>query len=499
VSGSLVDVDTAYAEERFDVEHRLNRPPSTPSPGTIATRRRAVTWAGRDPRLSGWRERVGRGVVGGFGLTMAITATVCAFSGARAAQVSRAEPAVLVTGVDDPITPVIADHLTGMVEQAEEDGHEALVVEMDTPGGLDTAMRDIVQAFLAARVPVVVYVTPSGARAASAGALIAWSSHVVAMAPGTTIGAATPVTLEGGEVGDKVVNDAAAYARAIAAARGRNVKVAAAAVTKGQALSDTEAVDEDVADLVVRNRAALLDALDGREMALPGGATVTLHTADAAVEEQGMSFLRKVLQRLADPTLAFLFMSIGTLGIIYELATPGIGAAGGIGALSVLIALFSLAVLPVNAVGFLFLVLAGVLFVAELFTPGVGVAAALGSVSLALAGIFLFPEDTPGLTLSLAAVLPMVAVVGVGVIVAGRLALRARGAPAVTGVRALVGRELVVARTAGRSGQAMVEGAWWNLRSRQPLQVGDRVQVRDVDGLDLVVDPVASDEKEGRP
>ncbi|HEY3241382.1 MAG TPA: hypothetical protein VGL92_17585, partial [Acidimicrobiia bacterium] len=200
-----------------------------------------MTRAGRDPRLSGWRELVGRGVVGGFGLTMAITATVCAFSGASAAQVSRAEPAVLVTRVDDPITPVIADHLTGMVEQAEEDGHEALVVEMDTPGGLDTAMRDIVQAFLAARVPVVVYVTPSGARAASAGALIAWSSHVVAMAPGTTIGAATPVTLEGGEVGDKVVNDAAAYARAIAEARGRNVKVAAAAVTKGQALSDTEA------------------------------------------------------------------------------------------------------------------------------------------------------------------------------------------------------------------------------------------------------------------
>src|SRR5687767_14669474 len=234
--------------------------------GTVATRWRAVTRAGRHPRWSGWRELVGRGAVGGFGVTMAIATIVCAFSGVSPAQVSRAEPTVLVTRVDDPITPVIADHLTGMVEQAEEDGHEALIVEMDTPGGLDTAMRDIAQAFLAARVPVVVYVTPSGARAASAGALIAWSPHVVAMAPGTTIGAATPVTLEGGAVGDKVVNDAAAFARAIAEARGRNVKVAAAAVTKGQALSDTEAVDEDVAGLVVRNRAALLDALDGKEM-----------------------------------------------------------------------------------------------------------------------------------------------------------------------------------------------------------------------------------------
>jgi membrane-bound serine protease (ClpP class) len=436
-------------------------------------------------------------MVAGLVGTLAIAANVLAFTGVSAGQTNGGGPSVLVTRVDDPVTPVIADHLTGMVDRAEDDGHEALVVEMDTPGGLDTAMRDIVQAFLAARVPVVVYVTPSGARAASAGALIAWSSHVVAMAPGTTIGAATPVSLEGGEVGDKIVNDAAAFARAIAAERGRNVDVAAAAVTKGRALSDAEAVDEDVADLTVRSREALLDALDGKEIGLPGGATVTLRTADATVEEQGMSFFRAVLQRLADPTLAFLFMSIGTLGLIYELATPGIGAAGGVGVLSLLIALFSLAVVPIDAMGFLFLALAAVLFVAELFAPGVGVAAALGSVSLALAGLFLFPEDVPGLTLNLAAVLPTVAVVGTGVIVAGRLALRARSAPTVTGLPALVGRELVVARTAGRSGQAWVEGAWWTLRSPEPLEVGDRVRVRDVEGLDLLVEPVASEEKEG--
>jgi membrane-bound serine protease (ClpP class) len=403
---------------------------------------------------------------------------------------------ILLTRVDDPITPVIADHLTGMVDQAQTGGHEALIVDLDTPGGLDSAMRDIIQAFLAARVPVIVHVTPSGARAASAGALIAWSAHVVAMAPGTTIGAATPVDLGGGEVGDKIVNDAAAYARAIAEERGRNVDVAASAVTKGRALADKEAVEENVADLIVTDRAALLDALDGTDVDLPGGVTVTLRTAGAALEEEGMSFFRQVLQRLADPNLAFLFMSIGTLGIIYELATPGVGLAGGVGVLLLLLALFSVAVLPIDAVGFLFLALAAVLFVAELFAPGIGVAAALGSVSLALSGLFLFPEDTPGLTLSLAAVLPTVAVVGVGAVVAGRLALRARRAPAFMGLSSLVGREVLVARATGTSGQAMVEGAWWSLRSREPLHAGDRVYVRDVEGLDLLVEPLPSGEKE---
>ena len=407
------------------------------------------------------------------------------------------EPSVLVTRVDDPITPVIADHLAGMVDEAEQAGHEALVVELDTPGGLDSAMRDIVQTFLAARVPVVAHVTPSGARAASAGALIAWSAHVVAMSPGTTIGAATPVDLEGGEVGDKIVNDAAAFARAVAEERGRNVDVAAAAVTEGRALSDTEAVEENVADLIVAGRSALLEALDGREITLPDDAHATLRTAGAAVEEERMSFFRRLLQRLADPNLAFLFMSIGTLGIIYELASPGVGIGGGIGVLLILLSLFSLAVLPIDAVGFVFLALAGVLFVAELFAPGVGLAGGLGAVSLALSGLFLFPDDVPGLSLSLAAVVPTVAVVGVAVVGAGRLALRARGSPAATGAATVIGRELEVARASGHEGQAMVEGAWWNVRSRQPLKAGDRVRVQEVEGLDLLVDPVSPSEKGG--
>lgn len=403
---------------------------------------------------------------------------------------------VLVSRLDDPITPVIADHVDDVVERGERDGYEAVIIELDTPGGLDTAMRDIVQRFLVAEVPIVVYVSPSGARAASAGALIAWASHVVAMAPGTTIGAATPVALEGGEVGDKVVNDAAAYARAVAEERGRNVDVAEAAVTEGQALSATEAVEDDVADLIVDDRAALLETLDGLEMELAGGRTVTLQTAGVGVDEMELSPFRRVLQWLADPNLAFLFLSLGTLGIIYELATPGIGGAGGAGIVFILLALFGLAVLPIDAVGFLFLALAIGLFVAELFAPGIGIAAGLGAVALALSGFFLFREDSPGLSLSLAAVLPTVTVSALAVVVAGRLALRARTGPNVTGPQALVGREATVTRTSDDRGQALVDGAWWTLRSEGTLSVGDRVLVRDVDGLELLVEKTASKKEE---
>ena len=397
---------------------------------------------------------------------------------------------VLVTRVDDAITPVIADHLGDALMRAERDGHVALIVELDTPGGLSTSMRDIVQDFLGAEVPVVVHVTPAGARAASAGALITWSAHVAAMAPGTTIGAATPVNLESGEVADKIVEDAAAYARAIAQERGRNVDLAAEAVTEGRALSTTEAIDEDLADVVAADRADLLQAVDGTTVELATGERVTIQTAAAEVVEYDMTFLRSVLQFLADPNLAFLFFSIGSLGIIYELASPGIGAGGGLGALLIILGLVSLSVLPVDAAGLLFFVLAAALYVAELFAPGVGIAAALGSVSLVLAGAFTFRNDAPGVSLSLAAVIPVAVVVGVAVIGAGRLALRAAGPAPTSGAGRFIGQEVVVATTAAGGGQARLQGSWWTLRSEEPLATGARARVTGVDGVVLIVEPV---------
>src|ERR671918_454320 len=297
---------------------------------------------------------------------------------------------VLVTEVDGIITPVIADHLREGVARAEQEGHRAFLVELDTPGGLDASMRDIIQTFLGAEVPVVVHVAPSGARAASAGALITMSAHIAAMAPGTAIGAATPVDLEAGEDGErKIIEDAAAYAESVARARGRNTEFAVEAVREGRSVTAEEANRIGVVDLLAPDRAALLEAIHGETVTLASGAEVTLETREVQIVPYELGTFRSILQWLADPNLAFLFMSLGTLAIIYELANPGFGGSAIVGVILILLALFALAVLPVNVLGALLLLLAAILFVVEVFTPGVGVGAAGGTAVLVLGGLFL--------------------------------------------------------------------------------------------------------------
>jgi membrane-bound serine protease (ClpP class) len=393
---------------------------------------------------------------------------------------------VLVTRVDGTITPVIADHLVDGVAAAERDGRAAYLVELDTPGGLDTSMRDIVKAFLGADVPVVVYVTPSGARAASAGAIITFAAHVAAMAPGTTIGAATPVDLQGGEISDKVVNDAAAFAEAVAAQRGRSTEFAADTVREGRAVPAAEAVRLDAVDLLAPDRADLLRQLDGRSVEVASGNTVTLRTAGAATVEQDFGLFARLLQLLADPNLAFLFLSLGTLAIVYELASPGIGFGGIAGAIFLLLGFFALSVLPINLVGVLLLALAAALFVAELFVPGVGVFAAGGTVALILGGLFLFDG---AVSVDPVVVVPAALVVGGGSVLAGRLAWRARRAPSITGREGLLGRQVTVRTADGLVGQVQLDGAWWTVRSRNaPLTPGATARVVDLDGLEMIVE-----------
>lgn len=412
------------------------------------------------------------------------------------AQDDRGGPRVLRTTVEGAITPVIDDHLASAVARAEDGGYDALVVEIDTPGGLDSSMRDIVQGFLAADVPVVAYVSPQGARAGSAGALITMSAHVAAMAPGTAIGASTPVSLDGAEVSDKVVNDAAAFAEALAERRGRNPDVAVDMVREGRSLPVAEAVELGAVDLEASSLTGLLDDIDGREVTVgTDERPVTLRTAGAQVDDEDMGLLRRIQQTLADPNLAFLFLSIGTLAIIYELASPGIGAGGVVGVTMLLLALFSLSVLPVNAAGLLLLLLAVVMFVAELFAPGIGVAAAGGTVALVLAGVFLFP-DTPGLELSMGVVLPVAAVIGVAVVLAGRLVVRSRRATvSASGHGVLIGHVAEVRQRGDGPAQAFVEGAWWTVRTAEPAPLPDGATVRvvGVDGLDLVVEVEPAD------
>jgi membrane-bound serine protease (ClpP class) len=410
-----------------------------------------------------------------------------AWSAAGAAS-AQFRPSVLVARVKDTITPVIADHLREGLETAQQDGRAAFLVELDTPGGLDTSMRDIVQAFLTAPLPVVVYVAPQGARAASAGAFITMAAHVAAMAPGSAIGASTPVDLQGGDISDKVINDAAAYAESIARARSRNVEFAAAAVREGRSVTADEAVRIEAVDLIAPNRAALLGAIDGRTVRLSTGEEVTLATRGAAIVLYELRGFRRVLQWLADPNIAFLFLSIGTLGIIYELANPGVGAGGIVGAIMIVLALFALSVLPVNAAGVILMILAAGLFIGEVFTPGVGVFAAGGTVSLMVGGLFLFRGSV---SVDPYVLVPMGVAVGGSSAFIGRMAWRTRRVAPMTGVESLIGVPGVVRSAEGRSGQVLISGTWWKARSDRPLKVGRRVRVVGIEGLELIVEEEA--------
>ncbi len=435
-------------------------------------------------RRSGWRAAV----FGYLAVGAAVTALWCV---ASVAPVSAQEPGrrVLALAVDGPITPVMAGHVEDGIARAEREGYVALVVRLDTPGGLDGSMRAIIQDIVAADVPVIVHVAPSGARAASAGALITLSAHVAAMAPGTAIGAATPVGGEGGEDLDrKVVNDAAAYARSLAELRGRNVDFAVAAVREGRSISAEEALDIGAVDVLAATRDELLDAIDGTAVSVGADdREVVLATAGAPVDEMELGLLATIQRFLVDPNVAFLLLSVGTLALIYELASPGLGAGAVVGGSSILIALFGLAVLPLNVTGIALLVLAAGLFVAELFTPGTGVAAVSGAVALMLAGVFLV-RDVPGLGTSLAVVVPVAVAIGAAVAVAGQLALRTRAGPSLlTGTDALMGTEGSVRLVRGRP-SAFVGGAWWSVRSDGPLDPGSPVRVTGVDGLELVVE-----------
>ncbi|HSJ22566.1 MAG TPA: NfeD family protein [Nocardioidaceae bacterium] len=410
------------------------------------------------------------------------------------------DPRVLVSEVATPITPVVAGHVSDALDKAADGDYDAYVIELDTPGGLVVAMRDIVNDILVSPVPVIVYVSPDGARAASAGAIITFASHVAVMAPGTTIGAATPVGMEGEDVSDKIVNDAAAQAEALAKLRGRDVEFAVDTVREGRSAAVGEAVELGVVEAQTSSLAGALEAADGRQVTVAGDRQVTVQTAGAVVERYDIGPFRQVLQVLADPNIAFLLLTLGTLGLIYELATPGVGVAGATGAIALLLALFSLSVLPVNAVGLLLLAVAVALFVAEVLAPGVAGFGFGGAVVLVLAAVFLF-DDAQGVSVDITAALPLAVLMFGLVVLAGRVAVRTRHAPStMTGTDIFTGRTVPVKEATGATGRSFTEGAWWSLRSTgAPLEVGSDVRVVGIDGLVLVVDPGEPEEGEPEP
>lgn len=426
-----------------------------------------------------WRRRAVGGLIAGMTLMFAFSAQAPASEG------------VLLVEVSGPITPVVADHLNSAISTAAESGSVVLVT-IDTPGGLETSMRDIVQDFLSSPVPVIAYVQPEGARAASAGTFITMAAHIAAMAPATSIGAATPVDLQSGESGsDKIINDAAAFARSVAERRGRSVEFAEAAVREGTSLSASEALEQDVIDLISPDLATLLSDMDGLTVEIEGR-EVVLQTADAIPERHEMSTFQRILATIADPNIALLFLSIGTLAVVYEAANPGLGFAGVAGVILLLLGFFALSVLPVQTTGIALLILAFALFIGEVFVPGVGVLAAGGTIALLLAGVFLFEG---GLEVSPPVLWPTALVLGLFTTLAGRAAIKARLRPSTTGPSTLIGRAVTVVEDDGEW-SAFVDGSWWRVRPASGgLISNEMATVVAMEGLELVVDQRGEDDE----
>ena len=405
---------------------------------------------------------------------------------------------VMVATIASPITPVTADYLASAIKIAEEERAELLVLELDTPGGLDTSMRHMVQSMLKSRVPVAVYVSPQGARAASAGVLITMAADVAAMAPGTNIGAAHPVNVGGGKMDNtmsqKMENDAAAYARSLAGEYGRNVEWAESAVRESAALSAKDALDKKVIDLIAKDLNDLLAQIDGREIR-KGASTVVLRTKDAPVKRVSMTLRHRVLSAVSDPTIAYLLLMVGIYGIYFELSSPGAFFPGVLGGICLLLGLYALHTLSAGYAGILLILLALVLFFAEMKVQSHGLLLIGGLVSMFIGSLMLFDRNIdPYLRISWPVLIGTVAFSALffGSIVS--LAVRSQFIKPRTGAEGLTGEIGEAATDFNGEGKVFIVGEFWNARADAgSLRKGDKVIVKSVNGMTLLVEPYSRD------
>jgi len=397
---------------------------------------------------------------------------------------------------ENDVNPVTQDYVNDQIDRANKEGYDAVVILLDTPGGLASSMKKIYTKELASEVPVIVYVSPPGARAASAGVWIGQAGDILAMAPATNIGSSTPINVGGEDIQKdlrrKVVNDAAASLRELARTHGRNVRWADAAVRRGENLGATEALRQYVIDVMAPTLPALLDKIDGTKT-VPKG--IVLNTADAEITNVDMSVWQKILDTLIDPNLIVLFMSIGTLGIIVELWNPGLIFPGTVGAISLILGLFGLQVLPISAAGLLLMLLAFAFFAAEAFVPTHGAITVAGAVCFVLGALLLFDPAGETYEVSLPAVLAIAGTLaGVMALVAFKI-VQVRRAPVVTGDSELLGQVGVVREKLSPTGIVFVRGELWQARTQdgEPLEPGTPVRIDRIDDdLVLEVEPAAS-------
>lgn len=449
-------------------------------------------------------------------LAAARTASTATSTGAE-----HANRPVVVLELDGPIGPAGSDYVVRGIAKAAETGASMVVLRLDTPGGLDTSMRAIVRSVLASPVPVAAFVAPGGARAASAGTYILYASHVAAMAPGTNLGAATPVQIGAPEQGapapkakqggdkpegsatapaqpgtaEKAVNDAVAYIRSLAEMRARNVTWAEDAVRRAASLSAEQALKLQVIDVIAPDVPALLRAVDGREVTTAVGG-VRLATADKTILPQPADWRTKLLSVITDPKVAALLMLIGVYALIFEFYSPGLVGPGVVGSVCILLALYAFHVLPVDYGGLALLLLGIALMIAEAFLGAFGILGIGGLIAFVLGSIMLMPGDVPGFTVAWELIGSIALFLGIAFVALSTLVLRTRRRPVAAGREQMLGSTGPVVEWGNGEGRVRVHGEVWQAQSPHRLSSGQPVRVTGIDGLKLQVEP---DEPASRP
>lgn len=408
--------------------------------------------------------------------------------------VASAQP-VHVISIDATINPAISEYIAASIQKAKDDGAQCLVIRLNTPGGLLKSTRVIVSDFLTAPVPVIVYVSPAGSQAASAGVFVTLAAHVAAMAPGTNIGAAHPVGMQGGEkdsiMNEKATNDAAAFIRTISEKRHRNVAWAEDAVRRSVSLTETEALHDSVVDFVAPTLRALLDSLDGRSV-VANGSTVTLRTKNAQIVELTMGTRHKLLDMLSDPNIAYVFFLLGLYGLLFELYNPGAILPGIVGVISLILAFYSLHTLPVNYAGLALIVFGVILFVIELKVVSHGLLALGGIVAITLGSVMLITSESSldMISLSWKVILTMVGLTAAFFFFAIGKGVQAQRRKTTTGIEGLLGSTGEAMTDLSPEGTVRVHGEIWQAATKEgSISKGTQIIVASVNGLHLIVAP----------
>jgi len=425
----------------------------------------------------------------------AITITLIAFTaGAFLPQPAEVTTTPIIVQIDlnDIVHPVSATYITDGINHAKDIGARAVILRLDTPGGLADSMRNIVESVLSSPVPVIAWVGPNGARAASAGFFILLAADVAVMAPGTNAGAAHPVTVTGQKIEEvmekKIVSDAAAYLRSYTAKRGRNAEVAESAVTESRSFTAEEALKNNLIDAVISDVQGIIDQFDGKEIRRFDDRPATLQLRGATVQTFQMTRRQKILSRVLDPNLALILALAGLLGLYVEITHPGLIAPGIIGAMSLILALFAFNMLPVNWAGAALILLAIVLFVLEATITSHGLLAIGGILAMIAGGLMLVEGPIPQLRVRLSTALGLAVPVAVITIVLVRLVYLSHRRKSIVGEEGMVGETGIAKTDVYQDGKVMVHGEYWNARSERPIPAGARVRVVKVNGLTVEVE-----------